>query len=145
MRRSARHVSLIAVAGPLLLATVACVGAVRADAPPQPEIAPVVVDGDHIAGPTTLPAGSALQIEFTATFGSGRSWVLEPLAPGGPLIFAGTHDEHRNSGGAGMDYQVFSFRAQAPGTATLVFDYRRPWMKNEPPRETRRIVINLKS
>jgi predicted secreted protein len=112
--------------------------------PPTP--AEIIIDGDHAPASTTLAKGSRLSVRLKATLGSGFRWDVEQLAAGA-LTYVGTTIEHTPNASPGItggaDIQVFSFRADAVGQANLVFDYRRPWLKDEPPKETRKFVITI--
>lgn len=144
---SSSYPSIFSVAGVLLLATALGGATATADIAPPTQASSVTIDGDQASGTTSVTIGSAVEIDLSASFGSGFSWVLEPLAAQGPLVFLGTHDRRGNATPSGItggrDIQIFSFRAEAAGTATLVFDYKRPWMKSEAPREIRRITIEV--
>lgn len=132
------HRSLILLAAPILLA--ACAAA--------PVTPPAVAEGDlaNAADGTriAITRGGELKVVLDANVTTGFQWSMpsEPapvLSPIGKRIYVGKSAESRNVGAGGMN--IFRFRAENPGTVTLVFDYRRIWETATVPAKTVHYVV----
>jgi predicted secreted protein len=146
VKRTSIHLTLIAVASTILLATTGCIPSSAADEN-QDALKAVTIDGDHLSRVVSVIKGALVEVKLMASFGSGFSWRLEPPVDGGALQFIGTRNEDLSTTPAGTtggpNLQIFSFQAVAEGTTTLVFNYVRPWLRSEPPRDIRRISVTV--
>jgi predicted secreted protein len=104
----------------------------------------VVVDG-MTAHKAHAPVGARIEVTFQAQFGAGFRWVLSSEPAPLTLLEESSKPLPQEKPGTtgGPEQQIFAFRADAPGKAVLVFDYRRPWLKDQPARKTRRIKIEI--
>jgi len=72
-----------------------------------------------------VTVGQSLTVALPANPSTGYRWTEEPH-PAGPLVESApvmTTPARLGAGGT----QTYSYRAVAPGTTQLVFDYARPW------------------
>jgi inhibitor of cysteine peptidase len=97
---------------------------------------------DISAASITLRVGQVLELSAPAELGAGYSWAVTEtppiLAPQGE---AGVARDPAEEGG--KDRQVFTFRATQPGVGELALAYRRPWEREVPPRDERRIPVTV--
>lgn len=105
---------------------------------------PDVVTVDTCGTKVSMHAGSTLVVRLAAQITTGYLW--RSLPPSGAVMGAlgepAIEPDPRDVDG-GWEVQVFRFRAQAPGTVTLVFHNQRPWEKDKPPRETCEIDVTV--
>ena len=100
------------------------------------------VKGDRMAD---INRGQLLKIELEANATTGYIWELSDSVNKGVLNRIGKYRYIRNSrriGSGGI--QLFRFRGIKKGQARLVFEYRRPWEKEESParRYTVRVIVH---
>ena len=147
--------SAVAVALSLLLA--ACAG--PAPAPPALPAAPAAaaaapaaaatpnVDLDNASDGTrvTLARGAEVKVILDANASTGFQWQLAgdaapQLAAIGTRVYVSRGDP-RAMGTGGIN--VFRFRGEQPGQATLQFEYRRPWESGVPAAKTVRYPVTV--
>ncbi|MFC2015377.1 protease inhibitor I42 family protein [Chloroflexota bacterium] len=79
-----------------------------------------------------VETGKAFAIELRGNPTTGYTWCADPTPP---CIRLAEQDFLIGGTGIGSGgLEVFHFEAQEPGTAQIVFHYRRAW--GGPPRET---------
>jgi predicted secreted protein len=87
-----------------------------------------------------IAVGTLVEVRLGARLGTGYSWTLQtPVTLGFQLIGA-----PRISGATlpgGMQEQVFTFRASAPGRYPISFTYRQPWTAPGVPAKTLGFVV----
>lgn len=84
--------------------------------------------------------GDIVEIRLPALVGAGFSWQPGPLPAGIEPVDSRVESRGGAADGA-VDIQIFRFRAVAPGRAAIRFDYRRPWLRDQPSvRSVTRIV-----
>ena len=137
-RRTPEHRGLVLLAALFLLA--ACVVV--------PVTPSAVADGQLANAPDgariAITRGGELKVVLDANVTTGFQWNTpsQPapvLSPIGKRIYVGKSAESRNVGAGGMN--IFRFRADNPGTITLVFDYRRVWETTVAPAKTVQYVV----
>ncbi len=90
----------------------------------------------------TLPLGGELLVKLPAQLGSGFSWQapaseilarrgssIEPLGPSMP---------------GAAELQVFRYSATQQGTTTMIFEYRQPWLKDQPAKRIYRLQVHVR-
>lgn len=113
--------------------------------PPWPEGVAVRIVSDDAGKTIRVRAGEPFAIALVGVPTAGYAWRAEDLPAF--LEAAGeasgpTHAAQRQPGFTGGDHwEVLSFRAKAPGSATLRLAQRRPWETAEPPSQTFEIAI----
>lgn len=143
----------VALALSLLLA--ACAGPAPATPPAPPALpaAPAAaaatpnVDLDNAADGTrvTLARGAEVKVILDANASTGFQWQLvgdaaPQLAAVGTRVYVSRGDP-RAMGAGGIN--VFRFRGEQPGEATLQFEYRRPWETGVPAAKTIRYPVTV--
>lgn len=105
------------------------------------------VDLDNAADGTrvTLARGAEVKVVLDANASTGFQWQLAgamppQLSPIGTGIYVAKGDP-RTIGAGGMN--VFRFRGEQPGQATLTFEYRRPWEPGVPAAKTVRYPVTV--
>jgi predicted secreted protein len=94
-----------------------------------------------------LSLHASRDISLPYTSGTGYVWSLDRSGSEG-LSFvrvaeAGTTPDTANlPGGPGQSH--WSVEGRAQGTATLRFEYHRPWEQNTPPAKTRRVRVEVR-
>lgn len=109
-----------------------------------PDLRPAVVVGEN-SGPVRLQMGQLLEVRLHVQAGTGYSWSADAddadnlefidqstLQPWGAPQMMG-----------GSQVQRFTYRAIGPGSATLRFAYRRPWLGGVPPAKTTEIDVTV--
>ena len=95
-------------------------------------------------GKVQIKVGGILTLRLEAIPGTGYSWEvvqnnLQKIKPLGEPVF-----EETESGKLGaVEYQIFHFRALAPGTNILKLQYIRQWEKDVVPVKTYRITVQI--
>ncbi|MDP8298876.1 MAG: protease inhibitor I42 family protein [Candidatus Tantalella remota] len=102
----------------------------------------ICVEGNRM---TDINRGQLLKIELEANATTGYIWELSDSVNKGVLNRVGKYRYIRKSrriGSSGI--QLFRFRGTKKGQARLVFEYRRPWEKEEKParRYTVRVIVH---
>ena len=107
-----------------------------------PEVIDVKIDGDKTVG---LRMGQLLRLKLDSNPTTGYSWDIASMADSGVVRqFGKMHyvrvGEMMGSGG----YQLYRIKPLKQGTATIRFEYKRPWEKDTEPakKHTVRIVVN---
>ncbi|MFO1315179.1 MAG: protease inhibitor I42 family protein [Burkholderiales bacterium] len=129
-------------------------GAAAAPAAPASPVAPAApaatqhVDLDNAADGTlvTLVRGAEVKVILDANASTGFQWQLvgdvpSQLSPIGTRIYVARADP-RLTGAGGSN--VFRFRGERPGQATLQFEYRRPWETGVPAAKTVRYPVTVR-
>jgi predicted secreted protein len=131
-----------ALAASLMLLLAAC-----ATTPAGP---PAVANGelDNAADGTriAIKRGGEVKVILDANLTTGFQWQTPStpapvLSPIGERAYAPRSADARKVGAGGMN--IFRFRGDNPGQATLQFDYRRPWETTVAPAKTVRYVISV--
>ena len=78
-------------------------------------------------------------VELQSYSGSGAKWQFVPKGDGPKLVKQDTRPQDQSIGGAAT--QVFTFRADAPGTYKLLFELKRPWEPS--PRNRKEITVEV--
>jgi inhibitor of cysteine peptidase len=108
--------------------------ALRAEDPPEPP-----------ARPLEAKAGDRFALTLESNPATGYRWYLDRRPD--PNVVRMVSSEYRPSpqplaGAPGTE--VWTFEAYAPGSATLAFEYRRPWGgKDAPVAERRRYTVKV--
>lgn len=107
-----------------------------------PEAIDVKVDGDKTVG---LRMGQLLRLKLDSNPTTGYSWDIASSPDAGVVrqfekMRYVREGELIGSGG----YQLYRFKPLKKGTATISFEYKRPWEKDAEPvkKYTVRIVVN---
>lgn len=104
----------------------------------------IVTDEDN--GKTVeIPAGELLAVKLKAQLGTGYSWTVVSENKG--LVAKNGPTTERGSGemvAGGVDFQVFTFKANAAGQESIVLQYKRPWEKDEKPEKEYTITVSVK-
>ncbi len=124
-------------------------------APPAPAAAPAApgpaatknVDLDNADDGTrvTLARGAEVKVILDANVTTGFQWqlagdVAPQLAQVGTRVYVSRGDP-RATGAGGIN--VFRFRGEQPGQATLQFEYRRPWETGVPAAKSVRYPVTV--
>jgi len=94
-----------------------------------------------------VTVGEDFVISLDSNPTTGYSWQLASSLPawleliGSEYVPTPTEPGIVGSGGV----EEWTFRANAEGTATITFEYRRPWEKDQPPAERKTFVIVARS
>jgi inhibitor of cysteine peptidase len=96
----------------------------------------------------SVAVGEVFQIALVGVPTAGYLWepksppafLLETAATGGPT----TTNQLKPGFTGGNHWEVFAFKAIAPGQAALVLEQRRPWETDEPPTSTFRVTIQAR-
>ena len=98
---------------------------------------------DTNAAPTAIATtvGKTFTISLEGNRTTGYSWKLATKLD--PKLFKKVSETYSptNPGAGGMD--KFTFRATGKGSATIVFNYSRPWEKSTPPAKTATYTITV--
>lgn len=119
-----------------LLAAVALLASCAARSTDAPE---------PVARPLQATAGQRFAVTLESNASTGYRWYLDGRPD--PNVVRPVSSEYRPSpqplaGTPGSE--VWTFDAFAPGTASLVFEYRRPWgEKDAAPAERRRYLVTV--
>jgi len=97
-------------------------------------------DGTRIV----LKRGGELMVKLDANVATGFQWqmpanVAPVLTPIGQPIYVGNAADPRNLSAGGMN--IFGFRAEQPGRASLEFAYRRAWETGVAPAKVLRYEV----
>lgn len=90
-----------------------------------------------------VAVGEEFVISLDSNPTTGYSWEMTSQLPawleliGSEYIPTPTEPQKVGSGGI----EEWTFRANAAGTATVTFEYRRPWEKDQPPAQRKTFVI----
>ncbi len=89
--------------------------------------------------------GSTVTLRLESIPGTGYSWYIEQnnpdlLEPLGKPEF----EESKSKLLGGVEYQIFRFKAQSPGTNILKLLYIRKWEKEKPPEKVYRITVEIR-
>ncbi|UFS72214.1 protease inhibitor I42 family protein [Geomonas sp. RF6] len=98
---------------------------------------------DTTGSSTTMAVGGCIQIALRGNATTGFAWEL---APGAEDILAleGEPEFTADSSGIGAGgVFTFTFRAVAPGEATLTLVYRRPWEKEMAPLKNYQLKVSV--
>jgi len=88
--------------------------------------------------------GSTVTLRLESIPGTGYSWYIEENNPdlleslGKPEF-----EESKSKLLGGIEYQIFRFKAQSPGTNILKLLYIRKWEKEKPPERIYRITVEI--
>ena len=95
---------------------------------------------DESEGPTHLSIGKGQEftVELKSYPGSGATWRY--AAPDGPQLVGETTQSQNESIGAAA-LQVFTLRADTPGSYNLVFELKRAWESS--PRGRKEIKVDV--
>ncbi len=96
--------------------------------------------------PSTIETkvGDTFTIPLEANHTTGYSWRLAQQPDPAILKQLGEKYDEDSSGGVGAGgVETWTFQAMAKGTATLVFEYARPFEKNVPPAKTSKFRITI--
>ncbi|MDP6478592.1 MAG: protease inhibitor I42 family protein [Phycisphaerales bacterium] len=99
------------------------------------------------SGDLVLSVGGRGDILLPYTAGTGYSWSLDQGGSEGltcvSVSESGTKPDTADlPGGPGQSRWLL--KGRSPGTAELLFEYRRPWEKDTPPAETRRVRVEVR-
>lgn len=86
--------------------------------------------------------GDEVVIQLPAQMGTGYSWQLRArdakiAVPQGEPQLKSTPAQAPGA----AEQQLFRFKIQAPGSATVQLQYVRPWEKNQPPQKTFQVTL----
>lgn len=99
------------------------------------------------SGPAALKVGQTLVITLASNPSTGYGWTVSGapdsavLTQDGDITYAATNPDVVMPGSGGSE--TVRFAATAPGTTTIVLDYRRPWETDVPPVETVTIDVTV--
>jgi inhibitor of cysteine peptidase len=109
--------------------------------PPMPREINEAAEGARV----TLARGQELIVTLDGNQTTGFRWSLSRAAPElvqvGEATYVARATDGRQTGSGGLT--TFRFRAEAAGTSSLAFSYRRPWEANIPPVKTVRFEIRV--
>ena len=91
-----------------------------------------------------LHTGGILIVRLASQVTTGYLWRNVP-SPDAIMVAMGEPEiepDPRDVDG-GWEVQIFRFRAEAPGTQSLVFHNQRPWLKDKPPRQSCEIDVTV--
>ena len=102
---------------------------------------------DHRADPASFEGnpGDLLAIELPFRAGTGYAWQASGFDPA-VIVEAGTDERRATPGesvGAAM-IATISFDLVAKGETTILLERRRPWEKDAPPAESRRVRVTVR-
>ncbi len=112
----------------------AMVAALLALAPAQAQGPTRAVVVTELQNGTTveLSRGQRLVVRLATRSGTGFSWA--PVAPTNGVLRLAKSETRRGPSMPGAPAaQIFTFVPVGPGTADVEFNYRRPWLKDQPP------------
>lgn len=117
---------------------------------PAPAVpgAVVRISADDAGKTIPVAVGQTFQIELRGVPTAGYLWApasvpafLEKTAETGGDT---TTDQSKPGFTGGSHWEVFAFRATAPGKGAVLLEQRRPWEKTEPPSQTFTVTIEAK-
>lgn len=94
-----------------------------------------------------MPVGGSVDVTLPYTSGTGYSWSFDRASSEGlsSVRLSERADKPDTAGlPGGPGHSKWSIEGRAPGTAVLRFQYRRPWEKDTPPAETRRVRVDVR-
>ena len=87
-----------------------------------------------------LSRGQRLVVRLDTRSGTGFSWA--PAGPSNGVLRLAKSETRRGPSMPGAPAaQIFTFVPVGPGTADIEFNYRRPWLKDQPPARTYRLRV----
>ena len=104
----------------------------------------MIITGQQNDSQIKIAKGALFQVKLEARLSTGYGWEL---VSGATIVTLtgkpGVKTEERDKTG-GIDYEIFTFRADSPGETLLTFHYRRPWVENEKPDKifAVKVVVN---
>lgn len=103
----------------------------------------VVITGDRNGQTVNVRVGDEVVIQLPAQMGTGYSWQLR--ARGAKIAVPQGEPELKSTPGqapGATEQQLFRFKIQAPGSATVQLHYVRPWEKNQVPQKTFQVTLH---
>ena len=88
-----------------------------------------------------IAKGMVFQVKLEARLSTGYSWELVSGATNVSLTDRPAVKTEEKDKTGGIDWQVFTFRADSAGETLLLFQYRRPWVDNEVPEKYFRLKV----
>mgnify|MGYP003952264895 FL=1 len=99
------------------------------------------------SGDLVLGVGDSGDISLPYTAGTGYSWSLDQEESEG-LSYVSVSESSTTADNAdllgGPGQSQWLLKGRSPGTAMLLFEYRRPWEKDTPPAKTRRVHVEVR-
>ena len=86
--------------------------------------------------------GETFEVVLKSNATAGYRWELAAAEQGGRVVLLDEVWEGDTSRAGGPTKQRFRFRALAEGSATLDFQYRRPW-EHVPPSEVKSVRVDV--
>jgi inhibitor of cysteine peptidase len=87
-----------------------------------------------------LSRGQRLVVRLATRSGTGFSWA--PVAPANGVLRLAKSETRRGPSMPGAPAaQIFTFVPVGPGTADVEFNYRRPWLKDQPPARSYKLRV----
>lgn len=109
----------------------------------SPPDAPLIVTAADADKSVSLASDQDLHVKLSAQFGTGYSWRL--AASSTPLLRL---KSSKDLGGATMpgaaETQRLVFAPTGTGTGILKLEYRRPWVKDQPPAKTFAVTVTIR-
>jgi len=104
-----------------------------------------VLGPEQTAKPVDFPVGYIFKIRLAANPTTGYEWGSVPEMKGQSVRYiksvyeqdADTGDKRVGAGGN----RIWTFQAIQPGTTTLRFEYKQPWVENKAPAEIETFTI----
>lgn len=112
-----------------------------------PAPADLIVPPNDERESVTLAVGQRLDVRFPVRFSIGFRWVVGKI-DGDAIVFEKSEGIYGNASHdplpKGVDVQRITFLAGKAGTATIDFEFKRPWEKTMKPQKTRRLSVTVK-